>query len=124
MDQSFVRRVHTLQGLKNGSFDSFTGRVRQALPQVGVILSVDQVRRVRRLRAHVSAQDDCGEAFCLNRDGSLVRVENGTEETGVLLGLRALGCIELVFGSLTRHVVVGEDLLQDASDLSEVISCK
>lgn len=50
-------------------------------------------------------------------------MEDSAHETSVFLGLRALRGIELFFSGLTRRVVVRQDLLQDATDLSEIFSC-
>ena len=51
-------------------------------------------------------------------------MENSRKKASVFLCLSALGGVELIFGGLTRDVVVREDLLKDASDLCEVLSCK
>ena len=41
VDQSLVSGVHALQSLKNCRLDSLAGRLRQALPEVGIVGLVD-----------------------------------------------------------------------------------
>lgn len=66
VDQSLVSGIDTLQSLENCSLDGLTGGFLQALPQVNVVVLVGQVRRVRSLRAYISAKDDGSKAFSFN----------------------------------------------------------
>ena len=122
-NQGLVCGINGSQCLQNDRLDGVARRIRETLPQVLVVVLVLQVLRVH-LRADIAAQDDSREAFGLNRDLTLVRVQAGGEHESVLVRLLALGCVQLRLGSLSLLVVVGEDLLQNVPNLRKVVRCQ
>ena len=106
MDQSLVSSVNALQSLKKSRFNSFTGRVCQALPEVGIVSLIDQVLCIRCLSAHIPAKDNCSETLGLDRDCGLIWVKTCRKKQGVLVRLLALSDVQLTLSGLSCLVIV------------------
>ena len=114
--KGLVCSVDLAERLENRGLDGGASIIRETLPQVLVVLLVCKITCIDGLSGDISAQDDCGEGLCLDRDASEGRVKDLCHKEGVLVGLSGLGAVQLVLSLLALHVVVGEDLLQNAAD--------
>ena len=117
---SLVRRVDLADSSEKASFDGVASVIRQALPQVNIVLLVLQITGIHGLSGDIAAKNDGSKGLGLDRDRSLCRVEDGGHEKGILGRLGRLGCIKLGFSSLALLVVVAENLLEDAGDTGDV----
>ena len=89
--------------------DRFASPIRKSPPQVFIVGLISHVLCID-LRRDVSAKDDSGKLLGFDSDSLLLRVQTGSKEARIFVGLVGLGRIQLTFGRLALFVIIVEDL--------------